>query len=257
MDDHIKINFPPGVAISWGLEKQSNRGPKRELNIDQIVEAAIAIADKEGISSVSMNRVASSLGFTSMSLYRYIPSKDDLLILMQDAACDIPNPIPEGDTDWRENLRKFYEATIGVYIKHPWFGDIPITSIPITPNNLQMIDYVLGGIRELPLNDHEKMSIILLISNYARGAGEIMSDANQAIQAGASPGTFSGVDFSNALQELVTSDRFPNLHSLVAKGVYTDDNKDNDVGDDFEFGLERILDGIERYLKLKEQKFDG
>ncbi len=249
MDDHIKMGFPPGVAISWGLERPSNRGPKRELSIDQIVDAAIAIADQDGLSSVSMNRVATSLGFTPMSLYRYIPSKDDLLILMQDAVCNIPNPIQDGDTDWRENLRKFYEATIGVYINHPWFGDIPISSIPITPNNLKMIDFALGGIRELPLNDHEKMAIILLISNYARGAGQIMSDANQAIQAGVSPSTFSGEDFSNALKQLVTSDRFPNLHSLVATGVYTDENKDDNIEDDFEFGLERILDGIENYLK--------
>lgn len=248
MDDHIKMGFPPGVAISWGLEKPSNRGPKRELSIDQIVEAAIAIADKEGLSSVSMNRVASSLGFTPMSLYRYIPSKDDLLILMQEAVYDIPNPIQEEDTDWRENLRKFYQACISVYINHPWFGEIPVSGLPITPNNLKMIDYVLGGIRELPLNDHEKMSIILLISNYARGAGEIMSDANQAIQAGVSPSTISGEDFSNALQQLVTPDRFPNLHSLVASGVFTDENKEGHVGDDFEFGLERILDGIEHYL---------
>jgi len=90
------------------LEKQSQRGPKRELSIDQIVEAAVTIADKEGLSAASMNKVTTSLGFTPMSLYRYIPSKDDLLILMQDAVCDIPNPMIQGDTDWRGNLRKFF-----------------------------------------------------------------------------------------------------------------------------------------------------
>lgn len=202
-----------------------------------------------------MNRVASSLGFTPMSLYRYIPRKDDLLILMQDAVYDIPNPIQEEDTDWRENLREFYQAFIGIYMNHLWFCGIPISGVPVRPNNLKMVDHALGGIRKIPLNDHEKISIILVISTYDRGAGELMSDTKQAIHAGDSHGTVSGEDFNSALQQLVTLDRFPNLHPIVATGVYTEENPNGNVGDDFDFGLEWIFDGIENYLK-KENRVD-
>jgi len=254
MDENIDELLPRGVALSWGLKKQSQRGPKRELSIDQIVEAAVTIADKDGLSAVSMNKVATSLGFTPMSLYRYIPSKDDLLILMQDAVCDIPNPIIKGDTDWRGNLRKFFQAIVGIYLDHPWFGEIPISGVPISPNNLKAVDWALGGIRQLPLNDHERMSFILLISNYARGCGTIKRDLAQAIHSGTSPGALSGQDYSSVLKQLVSPERFPNLQPIIASGVYTEeDNKSNNVGDDFDFGLERILDGIEHYLHLNKK----
>ena len=66
------------AALSWGLVKPPRWGPKREMSLTQIVQTAIDIADKEGLQALSMNRIASALGFTAMSLYRYISSKDDL-----------------------------------------------------------------------------------------------------------------------------------------------------------------------------------
>ena len=82
MNSKFEGILPRGVALSWGLDKKPKRGPKRELSLKQIVDTAIVIADKDGLSAVSMNRVAASFGFTTMSLYRYVPSKDDLVLLM-------------------------------------------------------------------------------------------------------------------------------------------------------------------------------
>lgn len=255
VDEKIYELLPQGVALSWGLVKQPQRGPKRELNVNQIVEAAIAIADEGGLTAVSMNRVATSLGFTPMSLYRYIPSKDDLLLLMQDAVCDIPLPPIKKEAGWRENIKEYFNACLKVFTDHPWFGDIPISGAPITPNNLQIVDWALGCIKELALNDFEKMGVILLISNYARGCGLIQRDMNLALQSGATEGTFSGRDYSAALKQLVTSERFPHLHPIIMSGVYTEENPEaNDVGDDFDFGLELILDGIDSYLLSKKGK---
>ncbi|MBB6672479.1 TetR/AcrR family transcriptional regulator [Cohnella nanjingensis] len=223
------------------------------MSIEQIVDAAIAIADQEGIAAVSMNRVAASLGFTTMSLYRYIPSKDDLLLLMQDAVCDMPfAPVTEG-RHWRDGLREYVRISVGAMVKHAWYGDLPISGVPITPNNLQVVDYALGTMRELPLNDYEKMSLVLLASSYARSVGIIQRDIERAIRAGASPGAFSGMDYTEALRHLVTEERYPNLHPLVMSGAYTEENtEENTVGNDFDFGLERILDGIEFYLNAKK-----
>jgi len=253
MDDKIAESLPRGVAISWGLVKQPQRGPKREMSIKQIVNAAMSIADKEGLQSVSMARVAALLGFTPMSLYRYVPSKDDLLVLMQDAACDIPIPPVDKNKSWRENLHEYFRSTLKAFRDHPWFGDIPISGVPITPNNLKVIDWALRCIQELLLNDYEKMSIVLLISSYARSCGMIQRDMDRAIEKGATPDAFSGRAYTSALKLLVTKERFPNLYPIVDSGVYTEENtEDNNVVNDFEFGLERILDGIEHYLDLKE-----
>lgn len=258
-DDHKKYeampNLPPGIALSWGLEKEPQRGPKRELSISKIVEAAIQIADRDGLAAVSMNRVATSLGFTAMSLYRYIPSKEDLLLLMQDAVCDIPIP-SEDNEDWREDMRQFVHATIQVIRDHPWFIDIPITGEPSTPNQLRVIDWGLRILRKFPLSDYEKMSIVLLLSSYARSWGGIIRDIDKASQQSGNPDTRSKSDINLALKHLVTAEQFPHLHPVVVSGMYVGENEAENEVNDFDFGLERILDGIAHYLAkpVKDRK---
>ncbi|WNQ11809.1 TetR/AcrR family transcriptional regulator [Paenibacillus aurantius] len=245
--------LPAGAALGWGLVKPPQRGPKREMSIEQIVRKAVDIADKDGLSAVSMNRVASELGFSAMALYRYIPSKDDLLLLMQDAVCDIPLPDERPAHEWRESMREYVMATIGVFVDHPWYGDIPISSLPILPNTLQMVDWALRPLRDMPLDDFEKMSIVLLLSGYVRSSGMLKRDILRAVQAGSSEETFSGVPYSAALKALVKPDPYPNLYPIVMSGVYTGEKEsENTVGDDIDFGLERILDGIEQYLERKK-----
>ncbi|GIO52734.1 TetR family transcriptional regulator [Paenibacillus rhizosphaerae] len=244
--------LPAGAALSWGLVKPPQRGPKREMSIDQIVSKAIEIADQDGLAAVSMNRIASALGFTAMSLYRYIPSKDDLLILMQDAACDIPLTPERPPHEWRESMREYVLGTVAIFRKHPWYGDIPILGIPITPNNLRIVDWALRPLRDMPLDDFEKMSIVLLLSGYARHCGMLQRDIDRAVQAGSSEEEFSGINYSVALQTLVKPEQYPNLYPIVMSGVYSGENEaENTVGDDLEFGLERLLDGIEQYLNRK------
>lgn len=248
-------NLPSGVAISWGLGKQPLRGPKRELSIDLIIEAAIEIADNNGLSSLSMNKIAASFGFTTMSLYRYIPSKEDLLLLMQEKVSDIDYPEVDQRTDWREKMRQYVRIIINIYQAHPWYIDIPISSIPLTPNQLKMVDMGLRTTRNLALDAHEKMSIVLLLNGYARWCGTLMKDMTMAIQEGKSLSAISGHDYSLALKKLVSQESYPDLYPILMSGVYTEENEeDNTIEDDFDFGLERILDGIEHYLLSKETK---
>lgn len=244
--------LPAGAALGWGLVKPPQRGPKREMSIDLIVSKAIEIADHDGLAAVSMNRIASALGFTAMSLYRYIPSKDDLLILMQDAACDIPLPPERPPHEWRESMREYVLGTVAIFQKHPWYGDIPILGIPITPNNLRIVDWALRPLRDMPLDDFEKMSIVLLLSGYARNCGMLRRDIDRAVQAGSSEEAFSGINYSAALRTLVKPEQYPDLYPIVMSGVYSGEKEaENTVGDDLEFGLERMLDGIEQYLNRK------
>jgi AcrR family transcriptional regulator len=185
-------SLPNGVTLSWGIIKQPRRGPKGELSIDKIVAAAIDIADQDGLPAVSMSRVAQALGYSTMSLYRYITSKEDLLVLMQDAVCYVPIPPEDAFMDWRDEMREYVRVCIHVFRKHPWFSDIPIMGIPATPNNLQIIDWLLRTMRDFPFNDYEKISFVLLLSSYARACGMIQRDMDRVIQAGKSPESFSG-----------------------------------------------------------------
>lgn len=248
MADEVEEALPRAVALSWGVAERPQRGPKRELSIERIIDTAVSIADDEGLGAVSMSRIATELGFTTMSLYRYVTSKDDVLALMQDAVCDVPIPAEDDrGTDWRSGLRRWSMASIEVIQAHPWFPDIPISGIPLMPNNLAVLDWGLREMRDLPLTDAEKMGTALLLSSYARAAGIVERDVRQSREKDAQPPQ-SGEALTAALAELVTPERFPDLAPLVASGGYADDE---DEQDDFAFGLERILDGIERYIAAR------
>ncbi|MGH1548129.1 TetR/AcrR family transcriptional regulator C-terminal domain-containing protein [Leifsonia poae] len=253
MADDVEDALPRAVALSWGVAERPQRGPKRELSVERIIDTAIELADAEGLGAVSMSRIASELGFTTMSLYRYVTSKDDVLALMQDAVCAVPIPPDDAlaggaaNHDWREGLRRWSMATIDVMREHPWFPDIPISGIPLMPNNLAVLDWGLREMRTLPLTDAEKMSTALLLSSYARAVGVVERDVSRSRQADGPPA--NGDAFTSALAELVTPERFPDLAPLVASGTYAD--AEGDDLDDFAFGLERILDGIERYVAAR------
>lgn len=245
MPDPLEKGLPRAVAVAWGMAIDPQRGPKRELSHERIVEAAIAIADAEGLSAVTMSKVATSLGFTTMSLYRYVTSKDELFQLMQDAVCAVPLPSEAAHEGWRAGLRAWARITHGVYTDHPWFLEIALSQLQLmTPNNLQLVDTALRALRDEPLTGKEKIAVVMLISGYARSFGLIEHDlAGHTLD----NGTFSPADQAAALKELVTDDRFPDLSPLIQQDLYVDTGT-GDLVDDFEFGLQRILDGLERYL---------
>ncbi|MBO7748937.1 TetR family transcriptional regulator [Paenibacillus sp. MWE-103] len=258
LEDEALRRLPVGVALAWGLVKQGKRGPKGELSIKQIVDAAVAIADADGLQAVSMSRVAQSLGYTTMSLYRYITSKEDLLLLMQEAVSEIPIPPEDPAQHWRDGLRAYVDACVGVFVKHPWYGDIPVKSVPVTPSVLRLIDWVIRTLRPLELDDYEKMSVLLLLSSYGRSVGLIRRDMETAFRAGGTPEDFAGLSMSPALKKLVTPERFPDLYPIVMSGIYGGEREaESTVGDDLAFGLERILDGVEQYLERRRQAPKG
>lgn len=250
-EERAEPELPRAVALAWGVAANPQRGPKRELSIERIVDAAIEIADAEGLGAVSMSRVAASLGFTTMSLYRYVTSKDDLILLMQEGATSLAVPDATVERTWREGVRAWVLAMRATYREHPWLVDIPISGAPITPNSLLAVDWFLGEVRDLPLTDSEKMSALLLATSYTRATSSQDRDL-RAAAAASDPADVTGENFFEALTELVTDERFPYLGPLLAGGGYVAPPGGaegfGDTEDDFEFGLERILDGIELHL---------
>jgi len=252
-DARTDPELPRGVALAWGVAAHPQRGPKRELSIERIVDAAIEIADAEGLGAVSMSRVAGSLGFTTMSLYRYVTSKDDLILLMQEGAFVPPVPDDAVERAWRDGVRAWVLAVRDAYREHPWLVDIPVSGAPITPNSLLLVDWFLREVRDLPLTDGEKMSALLLLTSYARATSAQERDLGAAAATAADPADVTGENYFEALTELVTPERFPYLSPLLAAGGYVAEPgtqaDGTDVDDDFAFGLERILDGIAHHVE--------
>lgn len=250
-EERAEPELPRAVALAWGVAANPQRGPKRELSIERIVDAAIEIADAEGLGAVSMSRVATSLGFTTMSLYRYVTSKDDLILLMQEGATGLAVPDEAVERPWRDGIRAWVLAMRATYREHPWLVDIPISGAPITPNSLMAVDWFLREVRDLPLTDGEKMSALLLATSYARATSSQERDLRAAAAVASDPADVTGENFFDALIELVTPERFPFLSPLLAAGGYVappGSGGFDDTDDDFEFGLERILDGIEYHV---------
>src|SRR6188472_3481725 len=108
--DDAEIELPRGVALAWGIAASPQRGPKREMSVERIVEAAVEIADAEGLGAVSMAAVAAQLGYTPMSLYRYVTAKDDLILLMQESATGLPPASVREIEGWRERLNAIFRA---------------------------------------------------------------------------------------------------------------------------------------------------
>ncbi len=236
--------LPRAVALAWGVSAHPQRGPKRELSIERIVDAAVEIADEQGLAGVSMSSVAASLGFTPMSLYRYVTAKGDLVALMQEQGIGLP-PEDLRDADgWRAGLMRWAAAQQAVQRRHPWLLDIPILGTPTTPNNLSWLDAGLEIMRELPLDYHEKVAITLAVMAHNRFRGIVERGYQQgAAEAGASIDDFehSGVAILDAL---VTADEFPDVRAALDAGVFTGHT------DPFSWGLDRLLDGVDGYLQL-------
>ena len=246
--------LPPRLALAWGVAERPERVPRRELSIERIVEAAVEIADAEGLAGVSMARVAKSLGFTTMSLYRYVTSKDDLLLLMQEAAIDVTFPPAHEPPDWRAELREWALFTLKVFRAHVWVLDIPVTGAPMTPANLRVLDAGLRALRSTPLGDDEKIATILLTSGYVRNAAILGRDLDRAVAEAGGDDDALGSAYRDTLRLLVDEVRFPYLRPLVERGTYVPPSGDGgfDDIDDVAWGLERTLDGIAAYVASRE-----
>jgi len=241
MAEDADVELPRGVALAWGVAADPQRGPKREMSVEKIVEAAVDLADAEGLGAVSMAAVAARLGYTPMSLYRYVSAKDDLLLLMQDEETGLP-PETVREDGWRAGLGLLFSSMLASYLRHPWMLDIPITGSPITPNSSAWIEAGLVALADTALTQEERVAVTLLVTGHARWYGTILAGyATQARTSGMTPEQITAREAA-LFDALISADGYPALRAAVEDGVFASD------ADPFVFGIERILDGVAAYL---------
>jgi Tetracyclin repressor-like, C-terminal domain len=124
---------------------------------------------------------------------------------------------------------------------------IPIGGPPVTPNAITWLDRGLDCLRDTGLEEHEKLSVMLLLPGYVRNQAMLQADIAAAPAAGAAPKLMAS--YGRLLAELTDPERFPALHAVIAAGVF--DQADGD-DDEFVFGLERVLDGIETLIERRK-----
>jgi AcrR family transcriptional regulator len=249
MKDDSGTGLPASIEAAWGLRERPAKGPKRGLSLERIVEAAVNVATAEGLGAVSMSRVAAELGASTMSLYRYVSAKDELLALMVDAAYGLP-PVPEApDEGWREGLSRWAWGELAALRRHPWVVRVPFTAPPLTPNNIAWLEAGLRALRGTGLAEQEKMSTILLLSGFVRNWATLITDLVEAARAAGSTVDEAMAGYGRTLAKLIDAERFPELSMVIAAGALDDEGEPEDA--EFIFGLERVLDGVEVLVRAR------
>lgn len=225
--------LPASMALAWGRVKAGSRGPRKGLTVETIVEAACAIAQSGGLAAVSMARVAKELGFTTMSLYRYIDSKDLLVELMADYALGAPPDFDSGG-DWRERLRAVALAEFERVLGLEWWLTMPISGAPTGPNNMLWLESLLSSLSDTPLSEAQKVQLALNTSLYVIGRARLVVDITSG----------DDIDFGTVMPEVLDAERFPSILAAIEGGGF-DALGDPRQSDEFSFGLDRLLDGID------------
>ncbi|QLY33903.1 TetR/AcrR family transcriptional regulator [Nocardia huaxiensis] len=229
--------LPKSMELLWDHTGTGSRGPKRGLSLDQIVQAAITVADAEGYAALSMARVAKELGFTTMSLYRYVDSKDTLVDLLLDRAIGEPPAIPR-EAGWRTGLEAWAWAEHRAIRAHPWWLDIPMNSPPLGPNNMAWLEAGMSTLAAVPVAEPLKLQLLLNLSLSVIGRTRFLRDMVSRSHE---------IDYQEMLLRVVDPTRYPAVHSAISHRAFDSDDIDWDEAD-FAFFLDRLLDGYEVFI---------
>ncbi len=241
-----------GVELLW---RQEEREPRRGLTLDRIVRAAIELADAEGLEGLSMRKVADRLGFTTMSLYRHVPGRDQLVELMLDEVAgealppgtppaeEAPRP-PQG---WRAALEAVARQAWEQRKRHPWVAEVRGTRHVPGPNAVASYDSLLATLTGTALRPSEVIAAVGLLGRFIDAEALLLVETRREERR-------SGVseeEWWGARDSLYAHlDRYPTITRLWESGGW-----DHPV-DSFEFGLRRLLDGIETLIREREENRD-
>jgi AcrR family transcriptional regulator len=240
------------MALLWRRhDERPARGRRPTLTVDAIVSAAIELADEAGLGALSMRALADRLGVGTMSLYTHVPGKAELIDVMLDtvlAETVTSNPLP--DTGWRARLEQVARENAALYHRHPWMLEIITFRPPMGPGVIAKYDRELCALEGIGLCDVEMDSVLALVLGY------VLSSARQALEAtlveqrtGLTDDEWWAAQ-APRLEQVLDPDRFPTASrvgtaaSKAYEGLWDPDHA-------FEFGLQRVLDGIEVLVKAR------
>lgn len=240
-----RLPLPSSHQTAWGVRARSEKGPKPALSLERIVDAAVGVATADGLEAVSMGRVAAELGVATMSLYRYVDAKDELLALMMDAAFAEPPAPPEPREGWRRALSRWARAHLAVLRRNTWVVRIPISGPPTLPNQVLWFERGLACLAKVGLSERDKLSALLLVNGFVRNEALLTADLQKSARAAGAAANRAMSSYGRLLARLVQARDFPEIAALVGSGVF---ESPDEIDREFEFGLARILDGVKALM---------
>ncbi|HEX4814124.1 MAG TPA: TetR/AcrR family transcriptional regulator [Nonomuraea sp.] len=240
------------LALLWRTSDRASRKGKPELSVDRIVRAAIDVADSEGLQALSMRRVAERLGVGTMSLYTYVPGKPELFDVMLDTVYGEtarPADVPGG---WRGRLEQIARENRALYLRHPWLLQVAASRPVLGPNVTAKYDYELRAVDGIGLTDVEMDSVITLITGFVHGTARGAVESAQAESQTGMTDQQWWAAHAPFLSRIADAERYP---TAVRVGTAAGEAMNAAYSPEraFEFGLRRVLDGIEALVNSRAQ----
>ncbi|HZE38775.1 MAG TPA: TetR/AcrR family transcriptional regulator C-terminal domain-containing protein [Stackebrandtia sp.] len=234
------------IATLWGTRELPRRGPRHTLTIARVVAAAVAIADDDAdLDTLSMRRVAESLGVGTMSLYTYIASREELVEAMLDSVyAEAVEELgaPDG-AEWAEDLRRVARANWDLYMRHPWVLQVFTGRPPLGPHTIAKYERELAAVDGIGLADVEMDSVITLVHTHVEGVARRRVDADRAVRrTGMTDAQWWG-RVQPLIDDVFDPARFP-LAARIGQAAGQEHQAAHNPEHAYAFGLERLIRGV-------------
>ena len=219
------------MATQMGADTQ----PRVPLSRDRVLTAAVKLADESGIASLSMRKLAQEFGVVPMALYKHVANKDDLLDGMVDVIFTEID-LPAGGTDWKMAMRRRALSARQVLARHPWAIGLTDSRMKPGPANLRHHDSLIGCLRRGGFSIEMAIHAYSTLDSYIYGYAlqEQSLPFNNPEEVG---------EVAETMLERFSADEYPHLKETIVEHIT---KNDWDYADEFEFGLDLILEGLER-----------
>jgi AcrR family transcriptional regulator len=240
VNDEQALTAPGSPA--WWAARQHRAEPVRRIPItlDRIVAGALALIDREGLSALSMRILATELGTGTTTLYRHVAGKDEVLVLVADAVLEETQALhPLDGLGWRQVIAELAHAMRAALAAHPNVAPVFATAVPVGPNSLRGRDLTLGILRERGLDATLAADVYTALAHQVLASvlQEPMNDFR-----GGGLGASKNLTLRDFYRSLPPG-QYPNLVELA------DELTSRTAEEEFEFGLECLLDSVEMRLR--------
>ncbi len=247
------------MELLWGRTTKPTRGPKPALDLESVVRAAIELADANGLEAVSIRRVAERLGIATMSLYTYVPGKGELLDLMLDTVYSERRDEAKLQGTRREQLRAMARSQWDFHHRHPWTLYIASGRAVLGPNELDSYEAALSVVADIGVPARDAVGVVDALSIFVRGAARDSVEAAMAERVTGRTELEWWTERDAILAEKMSPDRYPISGRIAQGGGFdvpegTENYNVQFIEDDFRFGLERYLDGVEAFARKRRRK---
>ncbi|MFG2868471.1 TetR/AcrR family transcriptional regulator [Streptomyces sp. NPDC048338] len=242
------------LELLWDTRERSGLGRRPGLSLDRVVAAAVEVADAEGLDSLSMRRVADRLGVGTMTLYRYVPGKAVLFDVMVDRVSAEARYDGDdehvGRDDWRPRLERVARVNRALFERHPWLMTPLPGRPPLGPGVIAKYDAELRAVEGIGLTDVEMDSALTLVLGYVRDATANLVEGRKASERAGQSDDEWWTTVAPRLDQLLDRERWA-VAVRVGTAATAHYRGVQDAEHAFEFGLQRVLDGIASFVRSR------